>query len=188
MGFATVQVVVAGAPEHAMVTVPEYPGPGVSCTLYCAVWPAVTVAASEAAGLVTVNAEAFTVPVTVTVCGELAALSVRVIVSVRAVALAGVSGAKLTEMVQFAFGAMAVVQELAGFTNSETFAPPKATPVICSGAFPVFVIVTVPGALTVPCVADNVSGFGAIETVELAAVPVPVSVALCGLAGALSAT
>jgi hypothetical protein len=34
MGFVTVQVVVAGAPEHAMVTGPEYPMPGVSCKLY----------------------------------------------------------------------------------------------------------------------------------------------------------
>jgi hypothetical protein len=34
MGLVTVHVVVAGAPEHAMVMGPEYPMPGVSCKLY----------------------------------------------------------------------------------------------------------------------------------------------------------
>jgi hypothetical protein len=33
-GFVTVHVVVAGAPEHAMVTGPEYPVPAVSCKVY----------------------------------------------------------------------------------------------------------------------------------------------------------
>jgi hypothetical protein len=32
-GFVTVHTVVAGAPEHAMVTGLEYPIPGVSCKL-----------------------------------------------------------------------------------------------------------------------------------------------------------
>ena len=33
IGFATVHVIVVGA-EHAMVTAPEYPVPGVSCKVY----------------------------------------------------------------------------------------------------------------------------------------------------------
>lgn len=67
MGLVTEQTVVAGAPEHAMATLPEYPGPGVSCREYCAVWPAFTVAVRADAALVTVNAEALTVPFTMTV-------------------------------------------------------------------------------------------------------------------------
>jgi hypothetical protein len=34
IGLVTMHVVVAGAPEHAMVTAPEYPVPGVSCKVY----------------------------------------------------------------------------------------------------------------------------------------------------------
>jgi hypothetical protein len=34
------------------------------------------------------------------------------------------TGAKLTEIVQLAVGAIAAAQGPAGFTNSETFAPP----------------------------------------------------------------
>jgi hypothetical protein len=54
MGFVTVHVVVAGAPEQAMVTAPEYPAPGVSCKVYWAVCPALTAVVKAEAGLVTV--------------------------------------------------------------------------------------------------------------------------------------
>jgi hypothetical protein len=33
-GFVTVHEVVAGAPEHAIFTGPEYPAPGTSCKVY----------------------------------------------------------------------------------------------------------------------------------------------------------
>ena len=109
-----------------------------------------TVALKAVDGLVSVNAEALTVPATITICGELVASSVSVMVSVRLVALAGLSGAKLKAITQFAFGAIAAVQELAGFTNSDTFAPPDTTLEICSGAFPEFVTVKFIGLLVVP--------------------------------------
>ena len=149
MGFATVQVAPAGAPEQAIVTVPEKPGPGVSCTLYVAVWPAVTVAVRDEA-LVTVNALALIVPVTVTLCGELLASSAIRIVSVLLLALIGLTGAKLTAMVQLALGAIAAVQALAGFTNSATSGPLNVTPVTCRGAVPELVTVKFIGALVTP--------------------------------------
>ena len=53
-GFVTVHVVVAGAPEHSIVTGPEYPTPAVSCKVYCAGCPAVTAAVKAEGALVTV--------------------------------------------------------------------------------------------------------------------------------------
>lgn len=141
MGLATEQTVVDGAPEHVMVTPPEYPGPGVSCKEYCAVWPAFTVAVEADGALVTVKAAAVTVPLTMTDCGEVAASSVSVTVSVRAAEPMAAVGAKPTTMVQLAAGATAAVQELAGFTNSFRFAPVKVTAVIWRGAEPVLVTV-----------------------------------------------
>ena len=78
------------------------------------------------------------VPLTVNACGELGASSVIVTVSVR---VPTPRGAKVTVIEQLALGAMGVpTQGLDGFTNSDTFAPPKTTPEICSGALPEFEI------------------------------------------------
>lgn len=71
-------------------------------------------------------------------------------VSVRVAEPMAAVGAKPTAMVQLAAGAMAAVQELAGFTNSVTFAPVKVTAVICRGAVPEFVTVIFCAALAVP--------------------------------------
>ena len=66
IGFAvTVHAAAAGTPEHAIMTFPEYPAPGVSCRLYVAVCPAATEAESAVDGLDMVNAAA-AVPVTET--------------------------------------------------------------------------------------------------------------------------
>jgi hypothetical protein len=53
-GLVTVHVVVDGAPEHAIVTGPEYAMPGVSCKLYVAVCPALTAVVKAEDELVTV--------------------------------------------------------------------------------------------------------------------------------------
>jgi hypothetical protein len=81
----------------------------------------VTAAASAVEALVTANA-GLVVPVTATVCGEFAASSMMEMISVRLPV--ATTGAKLTEIVQLAVGAIAAAQGPAGFTNSETFAPP----------------------------------------------------------------
>jgi hypothetical protein len=146
-GFVTVQAVVAGAPEHAMVKAPEYPAPGVSCKMYRAVWPAVTAVVSAEDGLVTVNA-GLAVPFTVKACGEFGASSVIVTVSIR---VPTPTGAKVTEIVQLVLGAIgALTQGFDGLTNSDRFAPPKTTPEMCSGAVPVFEITTLAELPDVP--------------------------------------
>lgn len=184
-GLATVQAVVAGAPEHAMVTVPENAEPGVSWMLYCAVCPAVTVAVKADAALVTEKAEALTVPFTVTVCGELLALSVMVMVSVLGVELIGLSGAKLTGIEHVPLAAIGVVQDDAGFTNSDVLAPLNVTLLTTRGALPVLVTTTFIGLLVVPCVALNDKVVGA--TVAAPPFPlVPLNATSCGLVGALS--
>ena len=77
-------------------------------------------------------------PFTVNACGELAASSVIVTVSVR---VPTPRGAKVTEIVQLALGAIGVpTQGFDGLANSDTFAPPKTTPETCSGAVPEFEI------------------------------------------------
>ena len=76
------------------------------------------------------------VPLIVNACGELGASSVIVTVSVR---VPTPRGAKVTEIEQVALGAMGVpTQGFDGLTNSDTFAPPKTTAEICSGALPEF--------------------------------------------------
>jgi hypothetical protein len=85
---------------------------------------------------------------TVKDCGELGASSVIVTVSVRAPTP---RGAKVTEIGQLAVGAMGVpTQGFEGLTNSDTFAPPKTTPEICSGAVPEFEIRIFVELLAVP--------------------------------------
>ena len=87
-------------------------------------------------------------PLTVKVCGELRASSVIVTVSVR---VPTPRGAKVTGIEQLALGAMGVpTQGFEGLINSETFAPPKTTPEICSGAVPEFEIMMFVGLLAVP--------------------------------------
>ena len=147
MGFVTVHTVVAGAPEHAMVTGPVYPIPGVSCRVYCAGCPAVTAVVKADDALVTVYT-GLEVPLIVNDCGELGASSVIVTVSAR---VPTTSGAKVTEIEQLALGAMGVpTQGFAGLTNSDTFAPPKTTPEICSDALPEFEITMFVELIAVP--------------------------------------
>jgi hypothetical protein len=98
-------------------------------------------------GLVTVYI-GLAVPLIVNVCGEFGASSVIVTVSVR---VPTPRGAKVTEMEQPVLGAMGVpTHGFAGLTNSDTFAPPKTTPEICSGALPEFEIIMFVELLAVP--------------------------------------
>jgi len=122
------------------------------------------------------------VPVSVAVCGEPAALSATLIVAVNVVAEAGVN---VTEMVQFALAA-SVVPQLLVWEKSLGFAPAIEMPVIVNAAFPGFDSVIVCAAVVVPVVLVKVSAVGA--RTACAAVPVPVSVAVCGELVALSAT
>jgi hypothetical protein len=88
------------------------------------------------------------VPLIVNACGELGASSVIVTVSVR---VPTPRGAKVMEIEQLVFGAMGVpTQGFDGLPNSETFAPPKRTPEICSGAVPEFEITMFVELLAVP--------------------------------------
>lgn len=123
-------------------------------------------------------------PLTVSVCGELGASSVIVTVSVR---VPTPRGAKVTVIEQLVLGAMGVpTQGLDGLTNSGTFAPPKTTPEIWSGALPEFEIRMFVEVLAVPCVAATAAVVGEISAVGVGETPVPLSVKLWGLAGALS--
>ena len=126
-------------------------------------------------------------PLTVSVCGELRASSVIVTVSVR---VPTPRGAKVRVIGQLVLGAMGVpTQGFDGLTNSDTFAPPKTTPEICSGAFPEFEITMFVEVLAVPCVAATAAVVGEITTagaVGVGEIPVPLSMKLWGLAGALS--
>jgi hypothetical protein len=55
----TVQLAPKGAPEQVNAKVPLKPAPGVTCRLYCAVWPAVTLTVVEPpVGVATVAAGA----------------------------------------------------------------------------------------------------------------------------------
>src|ERR1700730_5512173 len=117
-------------------------------------------------------------------CGELGASSVIVTVSVR---VPTPRGAKVTEIKQVALGAMGIpTQGFDGLTNSDTFAPAKTTPETCSGALPEFEITMFVGLLPVPWVAATTTVAGEITTAGVEAFPVPVSIKLWGLAGALS--
>ena len=134
-------------------------------------------------GLVIVYA-GLAVPLTVRDCGELGASSVIVTVSVR---LPTPRGAKVTEIEQLALGAMGVpTHGFEGSTNSDTFAPPKTTPETCRGELPEFEITIFVGLLVVPCVPATATVAGEITTAGAEEFPVPVSVKLWGLAGALS--
>jgi hypothetical protein len=139
----------------------------------------VEVGATEIAGL------AF--PWMLIICGELAASSVRVMVSLRWPAA---NGAKVTEIAQEAFVASASPEQLlAGFTKSVTLLPPITSEEICRVALPELVMATFMALPVVPCVmALKVTGFGAMVTAGAGgggATPVPLSCTDCGLPGAL---
>src|SRR5271155_3420742 len=121
-------------------------------------------------------------------CGELAASSVRVMVSERSPAA---SGAKVTEIVHEALAASAAPEQLLGeLVKSAELLPPMTSAEICSVALPELVTAMLMAPLVVPCVmVAKVAGFGVALTAGAGgggATPVPLSCTDCGLPGALS--
>jgi len=88
-------------------------------------------------------------PVTLITCGESAASSVSVIVSVRSPAA---SGEKVATIVQVALAAIAPVQDTFVVVKSLTLFPPMTTEEMWRVAVPEFVTVIVTELLAVPCV------------------------------------
>src|SRR5207302_960993 len=181
----TVQVEPMSAPAHARPTGDLNPPIGVMVTVNVRVFPAFTF--SVAAGPVNPKSgAAVPFPLSVMICGLPPALSVTDSVPVRAPEAVGV---KVTLMVQFAPAAKVaglVGQALAPVLVAAK-SPEAANELIVKAAVPVFVSVTVIGVLVVA------SGWlpkprlvGANPTPG--AVPFPLSVMICGLPPALSAS
>jgi len=122
--------------------------------------------------------------VSVAVCGEPAALSATLSVAEKLVADAGV---KVTEIVQVALAASVVLQVFDEIAKSDGFVPVMLMPLIFSVAVPVLVrMVEIAVAVDPTTVLGN--GIVVTESDAPGAVPVPVSVAVCGEPVALSAT
>jgi uncharacterized protein YaaW (UPF0174 family) len=123
------------------------------------------------------------VPLSATVCGELAALSATPRVAVSSPAAVGL---KVTVTVHEALAASVAPQVLV-WENDEAFAPLKETLEMVVGPVPVFRSVAVCAAEEEPVlvvVKTRVAG----ERLTAGTVPVPLSVMVCGELAALSAT
>jgi hypothetical protein len=135
-----------------------------------------------------VTAAAVPVPVSGTVWGLPAALSVTEMLAVR---LPLALGLKLTENVQLppAASVLGLVGHVFVWPKSAAFVPPSPIAVIVSAALPEFVRVTVWAAPLVPTTRDPKPRLvGENDTAGAAVTPVPVSVSRCGLPVALSVT
>jgi len=129
----------------------------------------------------------FPVPLRAKVCGLAGALSVICRLAWRAPVTLGV---KVTPIVQVALAATAApAQVLEANAKSLAFAPVSATALIFSVALPLFVTVTITGALVVPCVvlASIIGLLGITVTPGVAGTtPLPESARICGLLEASS--
>src|SRR5271163_2783467 len=110
-------------------------------------------------------------------CGDLAALSVSVMVSLRCPEL---RGAKVTETVQEAFAASTAPEQLlAGLVKSPGLLPPICSEEMCNAALPELVTLMLMVLPVVPCVvAAKRTGFGAMVTAGAGgggATPAPLS-------------
>lgn len=138
---------------------------------------------SEETESLTAGVRTMPVPLSATVCGELAALSATLRVAVSGPAAVGL---KVTVTVQEALAPSAAPQVLV-WENDEAFAPLKETLEMVVGPVPVFrsvVVCTAEGEPTLVVVKTRVAG----ERLTAGAVPVPLSVMVCGELAALSAT
>lgn len=132
---------------------------------------------------VTTTVPALPVPVRLTVCGELLALSV---IKIEPVSVPADSGVNVTLIVQLAGEAPSVGPQVVDFTAKS---PLAGEIVIGVDPVPVFFTVTVLAALVVPIAwAAKVSLVGEGVTITVAALPVPVSFTICGELVALSVT
>ncbi len=129
---------------------------------------------------------AVTLPVSEKFCGEFGALSVMVMVAERCPCACGTNETLIVHDVCTAMGAAV---QLLDCEKSPGFAPPSTVLLTRKEAVPEFVIVmlcagTLPPSARVPKSREP----GVAVTALVAATPVPVSDAVCGLPGALSAT
>src|SRR5208282_6325810 len=121
-------------------------------------------------------------------CGDLAALSVSVMVSLRCPEL---RGAKVTETVQEAFAASTAPEQLlGGLLKSAGLLPPTATEEMRRVALPELVTVTLVAPLVVPCVvAAKMTGLGAMVMAGAGpATALPCTLMICGELAASSLT
>ena len=131
-------------------------------------------------------ADAVPVPVRATVCGVPVALSATERLAVRAPVAAGLNS---TETVQLAAAASEVPQVVADFRNEVALVPVTVSEVSVTAPVPVFFTVTNCAAVVEPTDVDAKARLaGDSETVNVAAVPVPVRATVCGEPVALSAT
>jgi hypothetical protein len=143
----TVQVERFGAPAQSNATVPVNPFMGVMVTLKLSVPPAVTFCV--VVGPVSPKSGGFVpVPVSVTVCGLPAALSVMVKVPARAPVAVGVNVTLITQFAPAASVAGLIGQAVAPVLVCAK-SPDAAKEMIVRGPVPVFVSVTVCAALVV---------------------------------------
>ena len=120
------------------------------------------------------------------VCGEPDASSA---ISKFAARIPGAIGLKATEIAQLAEGATGAVQLLLVMLKSEELGPLRETEETCSGAVPELMTMSVWAIPDVPWVIVGKDGAaGEKEIAGVGATPVPFSVEVCGLPGALSAT
>ena len=143
------QVDLGGAPVQLSATAPLNPLIGVTCRLYVAGLPAVTVAVAEPPGARPTE-KSVPVPVSPTDCGLPGALSVNVNDAVSAPVALGVN-VTLTEQVALT-ATIAPLQLLALIAKSKELAPLTPTPLIDRLALPLFVTITLVAELfTVFC-------------------------------------
>ena len=188
-GVVTVQVASAGAPAQAKATGELNPPTPVTVTLNMSVWPSVTFC--TAVGPVSPKSGGALVPVPVngTVCGLPLALSVMVSVPMRAPVAVGVN---VTLIVQVFDPAVAGnVAGLIGQADAPVLvsakSPDAAMEMIVRGPVPVFVSVTVCGALGVfSNWLPKVRVVGASPTAGVGFAPVPLNPKFCGLELSLS--
>jgi hypothetical protein len=185
---AKLPAVPAGRPDTesaiALLKLPPTPTP---VMVNCAIDPPVTVNACGDPLSVKLLTDAVPVPVSVAVCGEPVALSATESVAVKLVADAG---ANVTEIVHVPFAASVLPQVFAEIAKSAGLVPPSVTLVIVSVALPGLESVMFCAVAVVPtAVVENGTLLGVSTACGTsAAVPVPVSVVVCGEPDALSTT
>ncbi len=182
----TIQRAAVGAPEHCSATAPENPPVGITCRLYCAVCPALTVDVVEPPEPASTEKGALPFPESESFCGVSGALSTMFKVAVRDAVPVGL---KVTVIVQLA-DAASVAPQSCDSLKSAAFDPVTEIPVPenDSTAKPEFVRVTILGTLESP---TAVSGNGRLPGISVTpgtgGTPLPLRATVCGLPGALSA-
>jgi hypothetical protein len=185
---AKLLVVPVGSPETASaIVLLKLPPTPAAAMVNCATDPPVTVKDCGVPVSEKFATEDEPVPVSAAVCGEPDALSATASIAVK---LAADAGVKVTEMVQVDDAASVVPQVLAEMAKSAGLVPVSATPEIVSDALPWLESVRICAAAVEPtAVVAKVTLLGVRTACGTSgAVPVPVSVTVCGEPDALSET